>query len=176
MQYTDTHPGEDRKAALDACFIALKELSMIMKSLSSQTRCIVLTTATMLPISISVGYAAGTPDKAQTQPASGEAATTSDAAPDNSATNARANGETGITAQQASNAEADVKLTAKIRQALVKDKKLSTYAHNVKVIVENGQVVLKGPVKSEAEKQEVESKAGRIAGADRVRSELEVAR
>jgi hyperosmotically inducible protein len=136
---------------------------MILKSLSSKTRCIVLTTATMLPISVSVGFAQGT-------------ATPSEAAPDNSATNARANGETGLTAQQASNAEADVKLTAKIRQALVKDKKLSTYAHNVKIIVENGQVVLKGPVKSEAEKQEVESKAGRIAGADRVRSELEVAR
>ena len=81
-----------------------------------------------------------------------------------------------MTAQDASNAETDVKLTAKIRQALVKDKKLSTYAHNVKIITENGQVVLKGPVKSEAEKLEVENKAGRIAGADRVRSELEVAK
>jgi hyperosmotically inducible protein len=151
------------KAALDACFIAPKELSMILKSLSSKTRCIVLTTAMMLPISVSVGFAKGT-------------ATPSEAVPDNSAANTRANGETGLTAEQASNAEADVKLTAKIRQALVKDKKLSTYAHNVKIIVENGQVVLKGPVKTEAEKQEVESKAGRIAGADHVRSELEIAR
>jgi osmotically-inducible protein OsmY len=140
---------------------------MIMKSISSQTRCIVLTTVAMFGISNSAAFATDT---------AGSTQTTSAPAPDNSAANAKANSETGITAQEASNAESDVKLTAKIRQALVKDKKLSTYAHNVKIITENGQVVLKGPVKSEAEKQDVESKAGRIAGADRVRSELEVAR
>jgi hyperosmotically inducible protein len=149
------------------CFIAPKELSMIMKSISSQTRCIVLTTVAILGISNSVAFAA---DTASSTPKANEPA------PDNSAANTKANSETGITAQEAGNAESDVKLTAKIRQALVKDKKLSTYAHNVKIITENGQVVLKGPVKSEAEKQDVESKAGRIAGADRVRSELEVAK
>ena len=140
---------------------------MIMKSISSQTRCIVLTTVAILGISNSVAFAADTGSSTPT---------TNAPAPDNSAANAKANSETGITAQEAGNAESDVKLTAKIRQALVKDKKLSTYAHNVKIITENGQVVLKGPVKSEAEKQDVESKAGRVAGADRVRSELEVAK
>lgn len=148
---------------------------MIMKSISSQTRCIVLTTVAILPISISAAPA-DTANPAQTKAATGETATTTAPAPDNSAANSKANSETGMSAQDASNAESDVKLTAKIRQALVKDKKLSTYAHNVKIITENGQVVLKGPVKSEAEKQEVESKAGRIAGTDRVRSELEVAK
>jgi osmotically-inducible protein OsmY len=149
---------------------------MIMKSLSSQTRCIVLTTVAILPILGSTAYAAGTANPAQTKPVTGDTASTTAPTPDNSAANAKANSEMGITAQDASNAEEDVKLTAKIRQALVKDKKLSTYAHNVKIITENGQVVLKGPVKSETEKQEVESKAGRIAGADRVRSELEIAK
>lgn len=146
---------------------------MIMKSISSQTRCIVLTTVALLPIS---AFAADTASPAQTKTTAGDTKTTTAPAPDNSAANAKANSETGITAQEAGNSEGDVKLTAKIRQALVKDKKLSTYAHNVKIITENGQVVLKGPVKSDAEKQEVESKAGRIAGADRVRSELEVAK
>lgn len=140
---------------------------MSMKSISSQTRCIVLTTVAILGISNSAAFATDTASATQTTQAP---------APDNSAANTKANSETGITAQQAGNTESDVKLTAKIRQALVKDKKLSTYAHNVKIITENGQVVLKGPVKSEAEKQDVESKAGRIAGADRVRSELEVAK
>jgi osmotically-inducible protein OsmY len=158
------------KVALEPCFIDQKELSMIIKSISSQTRCIVLTTVALLPISLSAANAADTANPAQNKP------TATTTAPDNSAANTKANSETGITAQEASNAEGDVKLTAKIRQALVKDKKLSTYAHNVKIITENGQVVLKGPVKSEAEKQEVESKAGRIAGVDRVRSELEVAK
>ena len=140
---------------------------MIMKSISSQTRCIVLTTVAILGISNSAAFAADT---------AGSTSKVDAPAPDNSAANTKANSETGITAQEAGNAESDVKLTAKIRQALVKDKKLSTYAHNVKIITENGQVVLKGPVKSEAEKQDVESKAGRIAGADRVRNELEVAK
>lgn len=138
---------------------------MTMKSISSQTRCIVLTTAAILGISNSVASATDAGSSTTTAPA-----------PDNSAANTKANSETGITAQEAGNAESDVKLTAQIRQALVKDKKLSTYAHNVKIITENGQVVLKGPVKSEAEKQDVESRAGRIAGADRVRSELKVAK
>jgi hypothetical protein len=154
------------------CFSALKELPMIMKSMSSQTRCIVLTTVAMLSISIPAAHAADATNPVQNKPAAGVTTT----APDNSAANTKQNSETGISAQEASNAESDVKLTAKIRQALVKDKKLSTYAHNVKIITENGQVVLKGPVKSDAEKLEVENKAGRIAGVDRVRSELEVAK
>jgi len=58
---------------------------------------------------------------------------------------------------------------------LVKDKSLSTNAHNVKVIAQNGMVTLKGPVDSEQEKQAVEEKATRIAGADKVTSELQVA-
>ncbi len=149
---------------------------MIMKTISSQTRCIVLTTVAMLPISISAVRAADNASPAQTKPAASETATTTAPAPDNSAVNTKANSASGMSAQDAGNAATDVKLTAKIRQALVKDKKLSTYAHNVKIITENGQVVLKGPVKSEAEKQEVENKAGRIAGTDRVRSELEVAK
>lgn len=144
---------------------------MIMKSISSKTRCMIFTTVALIPISLSVGHAADTPNQPQSQPAAGD---TTAPAPDNSATNAAQNGNRGITAQQQSNAEADLKITQKIRQALVKDKNLSTYAHNVKIITEGGQVVLKGPVKSQAEKQEVENKAGRIAGNDRVRSELEV--
>jgi osmotically-inducible protein OsmY len=58
---------------------------------------------------------------------------------------------------------------------VVKDKSLSTYAHNVKVISQNGMVTLKGPVKSEEEKQAIEAKAAQIAGADKVTNQLEVA-
>ena len=57
----------------------------------------------------------------------------------------------------------------------MKDKSLSTYAHNVKVIAQNGMVTLKGPVKSEEEKQAVETKAGQIAGPDKVTSEIQIA-
>jgi len=126
--------------------------------MSSKTRCIVFTTVALIPLSVFVNaQAAQEPPK-----------------PDNSRSNEHQNGERGMTAEQQSNHEADVELTRKIRQALVKDKELSTYAQNVKIITEGGQVVLKGPVKSSQEKSKVESKAGQIAGLDRVRSELEV--
>jgi len=58
---------------------------------------------------------------------------------------------------------------------VVKDKSLSTDAHNVKIIAQNGSVTLKGAVKSEQEKQAIESKATEIAGAGKVTNELQVA-
>ncbi len=61
-----------------------------------------------------------------------------------------------------------------IRKALMEDKSLSTYAHNVKIIAQNGKVTLKGPVRSEEEKSSVEQKAAQVAGAGNVNSELTV--
>ena len=57
----------------------------------------------------------------------------------------------------------------------MKDKSLSTNAHNVKIIAQGGTVTLKGPVRSEEEKQSVEQKAAEIAGKDNVKSEIQVA-
>jgi osmotically-inducible protein OsmY len=54
------------------------------------------------------------------------------------------------------------------------DKSLSTYAHNVKVITQNGQVTLKGPVQSEEEKRTIEAKAAEVAGQNKVTSELNI--
>ena len=65
----------------------------------------------------------------------------------------------GNTAEQQSEATSDRMLTKKIRQSIVADKSLSTYAHNVKVISQDGVVTLKGPVRSEEEK-----KGNRIQG------------
>jgi len=66
-------------------------------------------------------------------------------------------------------------LTQQVRRALVKDKSLSTYAHNIKVISQGGVVTLKGPVHSDQEKQAVEAKAAEAAGgADKIKSEIEV--
>jgi osmotically-inducible protein OsmY len=57
----------------------------------------------------------------------------------------------------------------------VEDKGLSTYAHNVKIITVNGQVTLKGPVKSEEEKQTIASKAAEVAGSpDEVNNQLSI--
>ena len=57
---------------------------------------------------------------------------------------------------------------------MVADKSLSTYAHNVKIVAQDGQVTLKGPVRTEAEKTSIAAKATEIAGADKVTNEITV--
>jgi osmotically-inducible protein OsmY len=96
-------------------------------------------------------------------------------APDNTKTNQRDRSQNEPTADQQKENQSDRELTARVRQALVKDKSLSTYAHNVKIIAQDGIVTLKGPVRSEEEKKAVEEKAAEAAGgADKIKSELEV--
>jgi hyperosmotically inducible protein len=55
------------------------------------------------------------------------------------------------------------------------DKTLSTYAHNVKVITQGGQVTLNGPVRSDEEKKSVEAKAVEVAGNGHVTNQLSIA-
>jgi osmotically-inducible protein OsmY len=68
----------------------------------------------------------------------------------------------------------DRDITRQIRQSLAKDNSLSSYAHNLKIVTQNGQVTLKGPVRSEEEKKAVEAKASAIAGENKVTSELDI--
>jgi hyperosmotically inducible periplasmic protein len=95
-------------------------------------------------------------------------------APDNTKVNRQDQSNAATTADQQKENATDRALTRRIRQALIKDKSLSTYAHNVKIITQGGMVTLKGPVRSEEEKQTIEAKAKEVAGADKVTSELEV--
>jgi osmotically-inducible protein OsmY len=94
---------------------------------------------------------------------------------DNTKVNQRDRNPNEPTADQQKENTNDRQLTQQIRRAIVKDKALSMTAHNVKIISQNGAVTLKGPVKSEEEKQAIESKAAEIAGAGKVNNELEVA-
>lgn len=94
---------------------------------------------------------------------------------DNSKVNTRDRNASASTADQQKENRSDRETTQQIRRAIMKDKSLSTYAHNVKVISENGMVTLKGPVRSEEEKKAVESKAAEVAGQDKVQSEIQVA-
>jgi osmotically-inducible protein OsmY len=96
-------------------------------------------------------------------------------APDNTKVNTRDRAEGAVTADQQKENATDRDLTQKIRRSLARDKALSTYAHNVKIVSQGGQVTLKGPVRSEQEKQTVESKAVEVAGAGKVVNELSVA-
>ncbi len=94
------------------------------------------------------------------------------AAPDNSGTNKVQN--RSQTADQQTNKSSDRELTAKIRRALIADKSLSMYGHNVKIVVTGGAVTLKGPVHSEEEKQTIAAKAVEIVGRDKVTNEISV--
>lgn len=56
-----------------------------------------------------------------------------------------------------------------------RDKSLSTYGHNVKIIAQHRMVTLKGPVHSEEEKQTTASKAAEVTGSpDKVNNQLSI--
>lgn len=78
------------------------------------------------------------------------------------------------TAQNQSSAASDRELTAKVRKAIIADRDLSTYAHNIKIITQNGTVTLKGPVKSDDEKQKIESDVAGIVSHDSIVNQLTV--
>jgi len=93
-------------------------------------------------------------------------------APDNTKRN---KDQTDPSADQQKMNTADRAITQKIRKAVHEDKSLSTYAHNIKIITQDGKVTLRGPVRSEDEKSNLQAKAAEIAGQDNVTNELEVA-
>ena len=97
--------------------------------------------------------------------------------PDNTKVNKRDRNAGEVTADQQRATATDRELTRKIRHSIMVDKSLSTYAHNIKIISQNGAVTLKGPVKSDGEKKAVVAKAVAVAGsADKVTDEISVKR
>jgi hyperosmotically inducible periplasmic protein len=94
---------------------------------------------------------------------------------DNTKVNKRDRAKGAATADQQKENPSDREITQKIRRSLMDDKTLSTYAHNVKVISQQGQVTLKGPVRTEDEKKTVEAKATEVAGAGRVTNQISIA-
>jgi hyperosmotically inducible periplasmic protein len=96
-------------------------------------------------------------------------------APDNSKTNQGDASKGAVTAEQQKMNPADRNTTKQIRSAIFKDKSLSTYAHNIKIITQDGKVTLKGPVRTEDEKAGIAAKATAVVGAENVTNQLEVA-
>ena len=84
--------------------------------------------------------------------------------PDNTKVNKRDRSAAAVTADQQKGNVSDRELTAKIRRSIMADKSLSYYAHNIKIVSQNGTVTLKGPVKSDDEKKVVLAKAVEVAG------------
>ena len=84
--------------------------------------------------------------------------------PDNTAVNKRDRSPGAVTADQQKMNAADRKITARIRRSILADKALSMYAHNVKIISQDGTVTLKGPVRSDDEVKSIMSKATDVMG------------
>jgi hyperosmotically inducible protein len=95
---------------------------------------------------------------------------------DNTGRNVRDRQPGAITPSQQSESREDLQLTCDIRQSLVKDRRLSLRAKNVKVISAGGRVVLRGPVRSEEERSEIGRLAEQAAGVWNVENNLEIAR
>jgi hyperosmotically inducible periplasmic protein len=95
--------------------------------------------------------------------------------PDNTKINKRDQNPGEATADQQKMNAADRALTAKIRKEVIADKGLSSYAHNVKIISQDGTVTLKGPVRSDAEANAIVAKATEVVGsADKVINQMSV--
>lgn len=95
---------------------------------------------------------------------------------DNSRVNRLNDGDVGLTADQQGNSKSDVEITRKIRKMITDKNDLSIYARNVKIITREGRVVLKGPVRSEAERRFIEDTAVTVAGSNNVASGIEIAK
>jgi hyperosmotically inducible protein len=103
------------------------------------------------------------------------AQTPSNVAPDNSKSNKVDESNVTSTADTQTNRATDLDLTKRIRQSIVADRSLSTYAHNIKIVTVKGSVTLNGVVRSEDEKGAIEMKAANIAGQNKVTSDLKIA-
>ena len=95
--------------------------------------------------------------------------------PDNTGRNVRDRDDANKTPGDQAENEADRTITQNVRKALTNDDSLSTDGKNVKVITSEGNVTLRGPVKSDKEKTDIENKAKQIAGVKNIDNQLEIA-
>ena len=70
----------------------------------------------------------------------------------------------------------DVQLTQTIRQKLMEDKSLSFSAQNVKIITQNGKVILEGSVPNTKDRSRVELLAKQVAGGKAVTNQIKVSK
>ena len=97
-----------------------------------------------------------------------------DSALENTERNARDKENTTLTPEDQKETESDIKITAAIRQAVIKNKSLSVNAQNVKIITLNGVVTLRGPVESKKESKKIKKIAKHTPGVLKVDNQLEI--
>ena len=128
-----------------------------------------LKTPQTIAVALGLVFCASGPIPSQAQSTDGQTK------PDNTTVNKRDTKPGEVTADQQKMNPADRTLTAKIRKAVMADKALSVYAHNVKIISQDGMVTLKGPVRSDDEIKSIMAKAVDAAGsADKVVNQMSV--
>lgn len=91
------------------------------------------------------------------------------------ADNTKVNKDQSPTADNQKMNPGDREITQKIRKSIHQDNSLSTYAHNIKIISQDGKVTLRGPVRSEEDKKNLQAKAEAVAGDGNVTNLLEIA-
>ena len=116
----------------------------------------------------------GTSPSGTVQSPSVEAKGPADKDVDNTGVNKRDRGNDTLTSGDQSGNKSDRELTRKIRREITKNKELSTTAKNIKIITTNGKVTLRGPVKSEEERNTIVAAAKAAAGDSQVDNQLEV--
>jgi hyperosmotically inducible protein len=94
-------------------------------------------------------------------------------APDNTKINKRDKNAQTLTPMDQSNAKSDIRLSRSIRKSIMKQH-LSLDAKNIKIISQNGNVTLRGPVRNDAEKTKIEEIANAAPGIKTLHNQLEV--
>ena len=97
-----------------------------------------------------------------------------DSALENTEINARDKENTTLTPEDQKETKKDIRITAHIRKAVVRDKSLSIDAQNAKIITRSGVVTLRGPVANEAESKRLEKIAKKTRGVVKVDNQLEI--
>ncbi len=93
---------------------------------------------------------------------------------DNTAVNERDADSHTKTPFDQSNEQSDIDLVSEIRAEVLDIDDLSINGRNAKIITNQGKVVLRGPVASQAERERIVAVANKLAGAGNVTDQLEV--
>ena len=93
---------------------------------------------------------------------------------ENTEVNVRDKGNTTLTPEDQKETESDIKITADIRQAIIKNKSLSVDAQNIKIITRNGVVTLRGPVETKKESKKLKKIAKHTPCLLKVDNQLEI--
>jgi hyperosmotically inducible periplasmic protein len=94
---------------------------------------------------------------------------------DNTAVNQRDRSDNAVTPLDQHQNQEDIDITADIRRQVV-DSEMSVNAQNVKIVTQDGNVTLRGPVETDDERRKIETIAREVAGDTKVDNQLEVAK